>query len=52
MEKKLTKKELREIGINNSNIHVDIMIGTPDLEIDADTNKGKQKIFMRGNFNI
>lgn len=50
--KELTKDELKEIGINNSNIHVDFMIGTPDLEIDADTNKGKQKIFMRGNFNI
>ena len=30
---KMTEKELREHGINNSKTHVDFMIGTPDLEI-------------------
>ena len=50
--KELTKDELREIGINSSSIHVDFMIGTPDLEIDADTKNGKQKIFTKGNFSI
>ena len=50
--KKLSKEELKNIGINNSNIHVDFMIGTPDLEINADTKNGKQKIFTKGNFII
>ena len=45
-------KELKSIGINSSNIHIDFMIGTPDLEISADTNRGKQKIFTKGNFSI
>ena len=50
--KDLTKEELKSIGINSSNIHIDFMIGTPDLEISADTNRGKQKIFTKGNFSI
>lgn len=48
----LSSEQLDEIGINKSNVHVDFMIGTPDLEITADTNKGKTKIFKKGNFNI
>ena len=32
--------------------HEDFMIGTPDLEITADTNKGKQYIFKKGNFSL
>ena len=50
--KDLTKEQLDEIGINDSNVHVDFMIGTNDLEIEADTNSGKQLIFKNGNFNI
>lgn len=43
---------LDEYCINKSDIHVDFMIGTSDLEIKADTNKGKKKIFKNGNFSI
>jgi aminopeptidase len=50
--KKLSKEELKDMGINNSNIHVDFMIGMSDLEINADTKNGKQKIFTKGNFSI
>lgn len=50
--KDLSKEQLDEIGINDSNVHVDFMIGTNDLEIEADTNSGKQLIFKNGNFNI
>ena len=50
--KNLSKEELENMGVNYSNVHVDFMIGTPDLEISADTNKGKQKIFTNGNFSI
>ena len=32
--------------------HTDFMIGTSDLEIEADTNQGKKLIFKNGNFNI
>ena len=50
--KELTRDELENIGINSSNIHVDFMIGTPDLEITADTKSGKQRVFSKGNFCI
>ena len=48
----LTQEELDKIGINNSNVHVDFMFGTPDLEITADTEKGKKLVFRKGNFSI
>lgn len=48
----LTKEELLEKGLNQSKNHVDFMIGTSDLEIEAETNKGKIQIFKKGNFNI
>ena len=48
----MTPEELNEIGINNSNVHVDFMIGTPDLEIVADTKIGKKLVFKKGNFII
>ena len=42
-----------ELGLNHADItHVDFMIGTPDLTIEAETNKGKILIFKDGNFNI
>ncbi len=48
----LTQEELDSIGFNKSNVHVDFMIGTSDLNIEADTNRGKQLIFKNGNFNL
>lgn len=46
------EQELLLSGINQSKNHVDFMIGTPDLEIEAETSKGKVKIFTNGNFSI
>ena len=48
----LTQEELMQIGMNFSDVHVDFMIGTPDLMIEAETEKGKVLIFKDGNFNI
>ena len=45
-------KELEQKGMNSSNTHVDFMIGTGDLAIEAETKKGKVLIFKNGNFNI
>lgn len=50
--KNMTSEEFDKVGINNSNVHVDFMIGTSDLEIVANTEKGKQLVFKKGNFNI
>ena len=49
---RLTNKELNEKGLNISSTHVDFMIGTSDLEIEADTIEGKILIFKNGNFCI
>ncbi len=38
---KYTMEEIREHGINSSMIHVDFMIGTPDMEIDAVCEDGR-----------
>ena len=46
----LSKEELDKLGINRSKVHVDFMIGTDDLEIEALTNQGKKLVFKRGNF--
>ena len=48
----MNKKELEDIGLNSSPIHVDFMIGTDDLEIEAITCNGKKLIFKRGRFNL
>ncbi len=48
----MTDTDLDKIGFNSSMIHVDFMVGTDDLSIEADTNKGKVLIFKNGNFNI
>jgi aminopeptidase len=48
---KYTLAECREKGINDSIIHVDFMIGSPDLAIDAVTFDGKTvPIFRDGNW--
>lgn len=44
--------DLDKIGYNVSAVHTDFMIGTSDLNIEADTNDGKKLIFKNGNFNI
>ena len=46
----LSREELLELGINSSSNHVDFMIGTSDLKIEAETKNGKQLIFKNGNF--
>ena len=46
-----TLEECRELGINDSIIHVDFMIGSPDLSIDAKDKDGKlYPIFRDGNW--
>jgi aminopeptidase len=50
---KLSKKKLISRGINQSEIHVDFMIGTEDLNITAETYNGEiVDIFKNGNFCI
>ena len=44
--------KLKERGINRSKTHVDFMIGTSDLKIEAITKLGKVLIFYNGNFAI
>ncbi len=51
-KEKLSEEELFNIGVNPSKNHVDFMIGTNDLEIEADTCKGKVLIFKKGKYNI
>ena len=49
----MTEKELEEIGYNNSKNHVDMMVGTKDLNITAKTYDNKEiQIFKDGSFNI
>ena len=46
-----TLEECRALGINESMIHVDFMIGTGDLNIDAKTRNGKTvPVFRNGNW--
>ncbi|MDY3036678.1 MAG: aminopeptidase [Absicoccus sp.] len=47
----MTSEELKEHGLNQSNIHVDFMVGTKDLQIEGKTRKGEEiTIFQNGNF--
>ena len=47
----LEGKDLLDLGINQSRIHVDFMIGTDDLEIIGETVDGRKiKILEAGNF--
>lgn len=49
----LSDDELKEKGLNIASNHVDFMIGTKDLEIEAETMNGEKiKIFENGNFVI
>ena len=46
-----TLDECREMGVNDSMIHVDFMIGSEDLSIDAICNDGKTvPVFKNGNW--
>ena len=46
-----SKEELIEMGLNVSDVHVDFMIGTSDLKIEALTHDNKEiTIFENGNF--
>ena len=47
----LSEEQLKEIGVNNSLIHVDFMIGTADLEVTGYTNDGTEvSVFKNGNW--
>ena len=47
----MSKGELRECGLNQSNVHTDFMVGTSDLKIIGITFDGEEKnIFENGNF--
>lgn len=48
----LKQDELLKKGVNFSGVHVDFMIGTKDLTIEADTKKGKITIMKDGNLVI
>ena len=50
--KKFSDEEIKEKGLNSSKVHVDFMIGTSDLNIEAESDKGNITIFKDGNFNI
>ena len=48
---KMSQEELLELGVNDSLIHVDFMIGTSDLEIIGITSDKKEiPVFKNGNF--
>jgi len=47
----MTLDECRELGVNNSMIHVDFMIGSQDMNITAKTRDGREvPIFRNGNW--
>jgi aminopeptidase len=47
----MSLEECRALGVNDSMIHVDFMIGTEDLDIDAITRDGKTvPVFRKGNW--
>ena len=49
----MTEEELKKFGYNVSNIHVDFMFGSRDMEIVGTTHTGeKVTIFRKGNFVI
>jgi len=49
----MSNQEISKIGINDSSIHVDFMIGTQDLEIIGITRTNEEiPIFKKGNFEV
>jgi aminopeptidase len=47
----MDQKELNKLGVNDSLVHVDFMIGTEDLEIIGTTATGVEiPVFIKGNF--
>lgn len=47
----MSKEELKAAGVNDSLIHEDFMIGTPDLQITGITAEGEEiPVFRNGNF--
>lgn len=48
----LSDEELIAKGLNITNIHVDFMFGTPDLDVLAETNEGEKLILKKGEFNL
>lgn len=50
---KLEKKDMEALGMNDSLVHVDFMIGTEDLEITGVTAGGEEiPVFRQGNFAV
>ena len=48
---KYSQEELHKMGVNDSSIHVDFMIGSKDMDIVATTRDGKKvQIFKNGNW--
>ena len=48
---KYTNGEIKKMGVNDSGIHVDFMIGSKDLDITGYTRDGKKvQIFKNGNW--
>ena len=48
---KYTNEEIKKMGVNDSGIHVDFMIGSKDLDITGYTRDGKKvQIFKNGNW--
>lgn len=46
----LNQEDLTKLGVNESLVHVDFMIGTSDLEILGRTSDGKEiQVFKNGN---
>lgn len=49
----MSNEELKELGVNDSLIHVDFMVGARDLEIVGVKEDGEEvKVFENGNFAI
>ena len=48
----MSEEELKQLGLNFSTAHVDFMIGSDDLNILADTNKGPILILKNGRYNL